>query len=161
MDIQQIVEMLSQTEANRKADQAKVEADKEETRANRKVDKEKIVAEMKADRDAHVQKIVAKTVSAIEGKMEAIVHSIRSERDGKIRRRIENVMERQEICKEGAAVASLECKEQGPKDRESRAERQMVPKVEAAAVKSSGITKKRHRGRRIAAGRRVKPTQLT
>jgi hypothetical protein len=40
--------------------------------------------ELKADRDAHVQEIVAKTVSAIENKMEAIAHCIRSERDGKI-----------------------------------------------------------------------------
>jgi hypothetical protein len=36
----------------------------------------------------------------------------------------------------------------------------MVHKEEAAAVKSSGITNKRHRGRRITAGRRVKPTKL-
>jgi hypothetical protein len=49
-----------------------------------------------------------------------------------------------------------ECKEQGPKESESGAERQ-VP-TEEVAVKSSGITKKRPRGRRIAAGRRVRPT---
>jgi hypothetical protein len=83
---------------------------------------------MKADWDAHVQEIVVKTVSAIGSKMEAIVHCSWSERDGKIQCRSENVLEWQEIPKEGAAVASLECKEQGPKDMESGAERQMVPK---------------------------------
>jgi hypothetical protein len=87
--------------------------------AERKVEKEEIVAEMKADRDTHVQEIDAKTVSAIGGKMEAIVHSIR---DGKIQDRSENVMERQEIPKEGAAVASWKCKKHGPKDMESGAE---------------------------------------
>jgi hypothetical protein len=97
------------------------------------------------------------TVSAMEDKMEAIVHSIRSEQDGKIQRRSENVMERQGIPKEEAAVhtmrawqeetlASLECKEQGLKELESEVERREVP-TEEAAVKSSGITKKRHRGR--------------
>jgi hypothetical protein len=39
--------------------------------------------------------------------MEAIVHSIRSERDGKIQRPSENVMERQEIPKEESAVHSM------------------------------------------------------
>jgi hypothetical protein len=69
-------------------------------------------------------------------------------------------MERQEIPKEGVAVASLECIEQGPKEMESGAERQMVP-TEGAARKSSGITKKRHSGRRMAAGRRAKPKKPT
>jgi hypothetical protein len=175
MDIQQIVEMLSQMEANRKADQAKAEANMEgqigslasemkaygeETRANRKADKEEIVAEMKADRDAHVQEIVAKRVSAIEEKIEAIVHSIRSKRDGKIQCRSESVTKRQEIPKEGAAVASWECKEQGPKELESGAERQMVL-TEEAAVKYSRVTKKQRRGQHIAAGHCVKPTKQT
>jgi hypothetical protein len=97
-------------------------------------------------------------VSAIEGKMEAIVHSTRSERDKKIQRRNKNVTERQEIPKEGAAVASLECEEQGPKEMESGAEWQLVP-AEEVAMKSLR-TKKRPRGRHIAAGRRIKPTKL-
>jgi hypothetical protein len=71
-------------------------------------------------------------VSAFEEKMEAIVHSIRSERDEKTQDRSENVTERQEIPKEGAAVASLECEEQGPKELESRAERQLVPTEDVA-----------------------------
>jgi hypothetical protein len=41
------------------------------------------MAEMKADWDAHVQEIVAKTASSIKGKMEAIVHSSQSGRDGR------------------------------------------------------------------------------
>jgi hypothetical protein len=143
MDIQQIVKMLSQIEVKRKADQVKAEAsmknhmqemmerqigplasDKKanqaKAEADRKADQAKIeanmqeiVAEMKADPYAHMQEVVAKTVSAIEGK---IVHSIRSEQDGKIQDRSENVTERQEIPKEGAAVASLKCKEQGPRN---------------------------------------------
>jgi hypothetical protein len=99
-------------------------------------------------------------MDANQERMEAIVHFIRSERDGKMQDRIENGMERQEILKEGAAVASMECKEQGPKDMESGAERQKVP-MEEAAVKSSRVPKKRQRGQHIAAGRRVKPTKLT
>jgi hypothetical protein len=49
---------------------------------------------MKADRDAHVQEGVAKTVSAFEERMEAIVHSTRSEWDKKIQRGNDNVTER-------------------------------------------------------------------
>jgi hypothetical protein len=45
-----------------------------------------------------------------------------------------------------------------PKEWESGAERQKV-RMEEAAVKSSGITKKRHRGRHTATGRRMKPTK--
>jgi hypothetical protein len=111
------------------------------------------------------------TVSAIEDKMEAIVHSIWSEWDGKIQCRIENVMEWQEIPKEEAAVhtmrawqeetvASLECKEQGLKELESKVERREVP-MEEATMKSLGIMKKWHRGRHIAAGRHREPKELT
>jgi hypothetical protein len=118
-----------------------------------------------------MQDIVAIRVSAIEDKMEAIVHSILSEWDWKIQRRIENVVERQEIPKEEAAVhtmrawqeetaASLEYKEPSPKEMESEVERRKVS-TEEAAVKSSGLTKKRHRGRHIAAGRRREPKELT
>jgi membrane-bound lytic murein transglycosylase len=72
--------------------------------ANMKANKEERKAEMKAYRNDHVQEIVDKTVRAIEDKMETLVHSIRSERDGKIQRRIENDMERQENPKEEATV---------------------------------------------------------
>jgi hypothetical protein len=67
-------------------------------------------------------------------------------------------MERQEIPKEGATVASLEFKAKGPKELESEAEHQMVP-MEEAAVKSSRVMKKQYRGRHIAAGQHVKPTK--
>jgi hypothetical protein len=100
-----------------KANQEEMKADREETKANRARMEESLKEEMRL------------AVSAIEGKMEAIVHSIRSERDGKIQRRIENVTERQDIPKEGAAVASLECKEQGPKELESGVERREVPNI--------------------------------
>jgi hypothetical protein len=58
------------------------------------------------------------------------------------------------------AVASRECEEQYPRELESGAEHQEVLKEEAA-VRSSRAMKKRHRGRRIAAGRRDKPKELT
>jgi hypothetical protein len=87
-------------------------------------------------------------MDANQERMIAIVHSIRSERDEKIQRQIENSMEWQKIPKEGAAVASLECN--GPKELESGGERWEIP-TEKAAVKSSRITKKRPRGRHIAA----------
>jgi hypothetical protein len=85
---------------------------------------------MKADRDAHMQEVVAKTVSAIEERMETIVNSIRSERDEKIQCRSENIME---------------CEEQGLKDIESGVEHREVSKEEAA-VKSWRVTKKQPRG---------------
>jgi hypothetical protein len=80
-------------------------------------------------------------------------------------------MEQQDIPKEGATVhtmragqeemvASLEYKEPSPKEREAEVERQEVP-TEEAAVKSSGIMKKWHRGRHIAAGRCREPKELT
>jgi hypothetical protein len=50
-------------------------------------------------------------------------------------KKFEEKLERQEIPNEGAAVASLECEEQGPKERESGVERREVPK-EVVAEKS-------------------------
>jgi hypothetical protein len=129
MDIQQIVEMLSQMEVNRKADQAKAEAGMKNhmqeimerligsLASDMKVNQAKAEADMKADREETKAKQARMeesprgelrlTASSIEEKMEAIVHSIRSERDEKIQRWSENVMEWQEIPKEEAAVASL------------------------------------------------------
>jgi hypothetical protein len=124
-------------------------ATQEKAQADMKADNE-IVAEMKGDWDIHMQEIVVKTVSAIEGKMEAIVHSSWSKQNEKTQHWRENVTEWKEIPKEGAAVASLECEGQGPKNLESGAERQLVPAEEVA--KKSSRTKKWPRGRRIAAG---------
>jgi hypothetical protein len=97
MDIQEIAEMLSQMGAN----QAKGEAE-------RKADRE-MIADMGAKIDTNqvqleesLKEAMRVAVSAIEGKMEAIVHSTRSERDKKIQHWNENVTERQEIPKEGA-----------------------------------------------------------
>jgi hypothetical protein len=151
MDLQQIAEMLSQM----KADQAKAEANREARLTLAEANMQQIVAELKADRDTHVQEIVAK-IDANQERLEARVRSIRYEQDEKIRRRSENVTVRQEIPKEGAAVESLE---RGPKEVESEVERREVP-TEEAAVKSSRVMKKRSRGRRTAAGRRVNPTKL-
>jgi hypothetical protein len=159
MDTQQIVEVLSQM----KADQAKAEA-------NRKADQAQMVSNMKTIQERmeasqermenRLKEAMRVTVSAMNERMDAIVHSSRSERDEKTESRSESVPERQEIPKEGAALASLECEEEGPKEEESEAERREVPTVEAA-MESSRVMKKRSRGRRTAAGRRVKPTKLT
>jgi hypothetical protein len=111
-----------------------------------------------ADMKESLKEAMRVAVSAIEGKMEVIVHSTQSEQDKKIQRRNENVAEWQDIPNEGAAVARVECKEQGPKEMEPGEERQMVP-AEEDAVESSR-TKKRPRGRRIAIGQRVRPTKL-
>jgi hypothetical protein len=51
-------------------------------------------------------------------------------------------------------------KDLSPEEMESEVERRKVP-TEEAAVKSSRAMKKRHRGRRMAAGRRKKPKELT
>jgi hypothetical protein len=181
MDLQQIVEMLSQMDANMKAGQKKMHANMTEmgakmgTNQARMEDRLKeeiksIQANAEVNMKIHRQEIVAK-IDANQVKMEAIVHSIRSERDGKIQDRIENVMKRQEVPKEGAAVhtmrawqeetvASLECKEPSPKEWESEAERREVPMKDAVEKRVRG-RKKRQRGRHIAAGRRGKPKELT
>jgi hypothetical protein len=67
------------------------------------------VEERKAWREMMAKRKAAQ--ERIERQIEAIAHSIWSEQDGKTQDRSENVMERQEIPKEGAAVASLECEE--------------------------------------------------
>jgi hypothetical protein len=132
---------------------AAIRSGQEEMKAERKADKEETKANKKADQEKMERQIssLASKIDANQERMEAIVHSIRSKWDGKIQRRSENAMERQKIPKEGAAVASLECKEQGQKDLESGAECQEVP-PEKTAVKSWRVTKKRPRGRQMAAG---------
>jgi hypothetical protein len=79
------------------ANQAKAEVDRIADREERKAWMEEIVAEREAAQER------------MERQIKAIVHSIRAERDEKILRRSENVTERQEMPKEGATVASLEC----------------------------------------------------
>jgi hypothetical protein len=56
--------------------------------------------------------------------------------------------------------ARLECEKATSVDMETEAEHREVP-TEAAALKSSGRTKKRRRGRHLAAGRRGEPKELT
>jgi hypothetical protein len=177
----ELLKAMQEMMANMKADQAKAEADRKVDQAqmvaNMKTDKEDMKADRKADQEMmetqigslaskmdtnqaqmeeRLKEAMKVTVSAIEGKMEAIVHSTRSGRDEKTQARSEKVTERQEIPKEGAAVANLE---QGPKEMESGAERQMVPMEEVE--RKSSRTKKQPRGRRVAAGRRIKPTRMT
>jgi hypothetical protein len=60
------------------------------------------------------------------------------------------------VYQEETTVASQEDKEPTSKEMESEGERREVPTEEAAVE----FLKKRHRGQRIAAGRRVKPTKL-
>jgi hypothetical protein len=158
MDFQQIAKMLSQMEANRKADwkadQKMVEENQAKAEAERKADRKMMEenqakAEAKAaanlaDMKESLKEAMRVAVSAIEGKMEAIVHSTRPERDEEIPRWSENITERQEIPKEGAAVGNMDGKDQGPKEMDSGAECQLVP-MEEVARKSSRM-KKRPRG---------------
>jgi Mg2+/Co2+ transporter CorB len=70
-----------------------------------KEDTKSIQAKAEANMKIHRQEIVAKIDANQE--MEAIVHSLRSERHGKIQRRIENGMGHQEILRDEAAVRSM------------------------------------------------------
>jgi hypothetical protein len=63
-------------------------------------------------------------------------------------------------CQKETIEANPGRTEMNPEMMESRVEHWEVPK-EHAAVKSSGIIKKRHRGWNLAAGRRKKPEELT
>jgi hypothetical protein len=94
-------------EANMKAHIKKVMgANQVKVDTNMKIHMQEIMVEMKDDQNAHMQGIIAK-IDASQEKMEAIVHFIRSELDGKIQHRIVKVMEWQEIPKEEAAVHTM------------------------------------------------------
>jgi hypothetical protein len=73
-----------------KANQEETKADRQETKANQAQMEESLKEEMRL------------TVSAIEDKMEATVHSIRSQRDERIQRWSENVTERIRSGKSGS-----------------------------------------------------------
>jgi hypothetical protein len=143
MEIQQLLERLLAGQEETKANQSKAEAnmerqigslasqmkaDKEETKANQPRMEESLKEEMRL------------TVSAIEDKIEAAVHSMRAWQE--------------------ETMACQETMEACLKEWESEAERREVP-MEEAAVKYSGITKKQHRGRHMAAGWSVKPKKPT
>jgi hypothetical protein len=152
-------ENYAKAEANRKTDREELKANQAKMDADRIADKNERKAEMETNQ-GKMERQIGSLVSKMDtnlARMDAIVRSIRYEPEETIQRRSENVTERQEIPEEGAAVASLE---QGPKEVESGSERREVPKKEVA-VNSSRTTKKRPRGRRTDAGRRVKPTKLT
>jgi hypothetical protein len=92
MDMQQIVEILSQMKANqaeadRKGDKEEMKANQAKAEADRKADQERMEAETKA----HMQEMMEKKIGslafkldAIQERMGAIVHSIQYERDEKI-----------------------------------------------------------------------------
>jgi multidrug resistance efflux pump len=71
----QIGSLASKIDANQAKAEADMKAEREETKANQARMEVSLKGEMRL------------TASAIEKRMEAIVHSIRSERDGKIQRR--------------------------------------------------------------------------
>jgi hypothetical protein len=111
-------------------------------------------------------------IRASQEKMEAIIQSIWSERDETIQQRGENVMTRvnhetqslQKVCQETTAchkTTEMDTKKIQPDPRmvHSAAEHQEVPK-EDAIVKPVKGRKKRHRGRKLAAGRRGDPNEL-
>jgi hypothetical protein len=175
MDVQQILERLLADKEETKADMRQMMADMKADREERKAWREKIEARTKATL-AETEAIRARAKALRDERTEAnpekeeaspqetgewieetpvelqIVEVSIDTRTEKL----EELSERQEIPMEGAAAASLE---QDPKEMESGSERREVPKKEVAG-KSSRVTKKRPRGRRTAAGRRVKPTKL-
>jgi hypothetical protein len=141
MDTQQIVEMVSQMEASRKADQAKAEADG------------------KADREKMEDRLKEK-IKTIQTKMKAHMQEIMEAQFGSLAAQLRTCRTEMMVCQQETTLASLESKEQGPKEMESEAEHREVPKEEVAE-KSLRVMKMRPRGRRIAAGQCVKPTKLT
>jgi hypothetical protein len=101
--------------------------------------------------------------------MEAVIQSIRSERDETNQQRGENVMTRinhetqspQKVYQEKAACqeateADAEETEPDPGMMQSAGEHQEIPKEEAAVMPVGGL-RKRRRDRNLAAGRRQKP----
>jgi hypothetical protein len=109
--------------------------------------------EMLARLEAKIESNQVKTDVNLE-EMKAAVHSMRAWRKETLtcQETTMSCPERTEACQEG--------KELSPEEMESEVERREVP-TEEAAVKSSRTMKKRHRGRRVAAGRRGKPKELT
>jgi predicted phage-related endonuclease len=80
-------EMMANMKANRKVDQPKAEANTKANQANMERQISSLASKFDANQarmEESLKEEMRLTVSAIEGKMEAIVHSIRSERDGKI-----------------------------------------------------------------------------
>jgi hypothetical protein len=111
-------------------------------------------AEMKAHNEEMLAKLEAKIESnqvKMDVKLENMkdaVHSMRAWR------KVTTM-----ACQE-TTEACQEVKELSPEEMESKVERREVP-TEETAVKSSRTMKKRRRGRRVAAGRRGKPKELT
>jgi DNA anti-recombination protein RmuC len=139
MEMQQMLERLlagqeqmrQQIVADMGANQAKVETDRKADQKRMEENQAKAEANL-ADMKESLKEAMTVAVSAIEEKMEATVHSTRSERDEKVPGRSENVTELQEIPKEWAAVANVDCKDQRHKEWESGVERRMVPTEEVA-----------------------------
>jgi hypothetical protein len=144
--------------------EAKTEATQERMDANLK--------DLKEDIKSGQAEMRSKT-GAIEEKMESAIYSIRSERDETIQQQVENVVTRvihetqnlQKACTDTTACheateADTEKSEPDPGMMQSVAEHQVTPK-EDAVVKPYKGRKKRHRGRKPAAGRRGEPKEMT
>jgi hypothetical protein len=107
--------------------------------------------------DANVknnQEMLATMEARIKEDIKAACHSMRVWREETLacQQSTEANPETTEACRDG--------NDRSPEEMESEVERREVP-TEEAAVKSSRTMKKRHRGRRMAAGRRGKPMELT
>jgi hypothetical protein len=119
------------------------------------------IAEMLSQMEAK-RKVEQKVMEAHQARMEAIqaeTEAIRARTRALQDERTEANSKARPIETNPETVAIRECEEQSPKEVESEVERWEVPK-EKAAEKSSMVMKKRPRGRRIRAGRHVKPTKL-
>jgi hypothetical protein len=107
-------------------------------------------AKAEADRNEMLERLEAKLESN-QVKTDVTLKDGRRDDDG-LPRTTEACQEMKEACQES--------KELSPEEMESEVERRKVP-MECAVVKPIGGRKKRHRGQRMAAGRRGKPKELT
>jgi hypothetical protein len=175
---QMMAEMGAMMDAHQARMEAITRAGREERRAESKAWREKIEARTKATQ-AETDAIWARTTTLRDERTEANSKACPTETNPEIPEEgaAEARLECEEqcpkeveanfitcrteaiVCQKEMKVASQEDKEPMSKEVDSEAERREVPKEEVA-VESSRVMKKRPRGRRIAAGRCVKPTKL-
>jgi hypothetical protein len=157
------------------ASQAKADASLKEIKENMKAKQAKTDAHREVDRE-HMQQMMTKIETDLEEMMvrmdanqERMNASLREEiLSGQAEMRsivnacIADVKDdlRETMSCQVTTEAFLDSKELNPEDMECELGYQEVP-AEEAAVKSSGTMKKRHRGRKQAAGRRGEPKELS
>jgi hypothetical protein len=142
MEMQQMLERILAGQAEMKADQNLI---KREIMAGQ-AKAEEMMADENAKQNQMAEEIL-EMLEANQAKMDAWLTEMKN-----WRRELMACQEMTEACQNS--------KEPSPEEMESEVERREFPTKEAA-VKSSRTMKKRHKGRRMAAGRRGKPKELT